>query len=99
MWLSSKGGLSKKEQQFGPWLSAPQFNPARKAIIEVQGFESPGTNRNLQCRTEARTSSPNVNTLATANKVGVASADAAVVNMEDDTTKKVSMEVVSSSGV
>nr|POF12390.1 uncharacterized protein CFP56_52682 [Quercus suber] len=41
MWLSSKGGLSKKEQQFGPWLSAPQFNPARKAIIEVQGFESP----------------------------------------------------------
>ena len=44
VWLSSKGSLSKDEQQFGPWLRASQFNPARKAIVEMQGFESLGMN-------------------------------------------------------
>ena len=28
------------EQQFGLWIRAPQFNPARKAIVEVQGYDS-----------------------------------------------------------
>ena len=35
------------EQQFGPWLRAPQFNPARKSIVEVKGYEitrKPSTN-------------------------------------------------------
>ena len=28
------------EQQFGPWIRAPQFNPARKIVVEVKGFDS-----------------------------------------------------------
>ena len=35
----SKGTLTLEEQQFGPWIWAPQFNPAKKTIIEVQGYE------------------------------------------------------------
>ena len=99
LWLSSKGGLSTEKQQFGPWLRAPQFNLARKAIVEVQGFESPGMNRMLQRRTEESTSLKNVDSLAISNKAGIASAGAAVANVEEDATKTASMEVVSSGGV
>ena len=28
------------EQQFGSWIRAPQFNPARKIVVEVKGFDS-----------------------------------------------------------
>lgn len=43
IWLSSKGDLSRAEQQFGPWLKAAQFNPARKTQVEVQGYDGMGT--------------------------------------------------------
>ena len=46
VWLSSKGKLAEEEQQYGPWLRAPQFNPTRKTIVEVQGFEILGSHRN-----------------------------------------------------
>ena len=92
LWLSSKDGLSTEEQQFGPWLRAPQFNLARKAIVEVQGVESPGTNRMLQRRTAEGTSLKNVGSLA-------ASAGEAVANVEEEATKTASMEVASSGGV
>ena len=39
LWLSSKGMLTVDEQQFGLWISATQFNPARKEIVEVQGYD------------------------------------------------------------
>ena len=28
------------EQQFGSWIRAPQFNLARKIVVEVKGFDS-----------------------------------------------------------
>ena len=40
LWLSSRGTLTVDEQQFGPWIRAPQFNPTRKTIVEVKGFDS-----------------------------------------------------------
>ena len=64
----------------------------------MQGFESPGPNQNLQRRTEVCTSFQNMDTLAISNKVGVASASAAVVNVGEDAMKTASMEVVSSGG-
>lgn len=42
LWLSSKGTLTADDQQFGPWIRAPQFNLVRRAVIEVQGFERSG---------------------------------------------------------
>ena len=39
LWLSSKGTLQLEEQQFGLWIQAPQFNPTRKSIVEVKGYE------------------------------------------------------------
>ncbi|XP_023888298.1 uncharacterized protein LOC112000407 [Quercus suber] len=42
LWLSSKGTLTADDQQFGPWIRAPQFNPVRRSVIAVQGFEHPG---------------------------------------------------------
>lgn len=41
LWLRSKGSLMSEDQQFGPWT--PQFNPARKTVVEVQGFEVGGS--------------------------------------------------------
>ncbi|XP_030970522.1 uncharacterized protein LOC115990895 [Quercus lobata] len=41
LWLNSKGALRVEEQQFGPWLRAPQFNHGRKSVVEVQGFDQP----------------------------------------------------------
>lgn len=55
VWLSSKGALSREEQQYGPWLRAPQFNPARKMIVEVQGFDSLCSHRNPPRGTEVVT--------------------------------------------
>ena len=40
MWLKIKGSLSSKDQQFGTWLCASQFNPNRKTVVEVKGFNS-----------------------------------------------------------
>ena len=40
LWLSSRGTLTVDKQQFGPWIRAPQFNPARKTIVEIKGFDS-----------------------------------------------------------
>ena len=42
LWLNSKGMLTAADQQFGPWIRAPQFNPVRRAVVEVQGFERIG---------------------------------------------------------
>lgn len=42
MWLGSRGTLRVEEQQFGPWIKAPQFNQARETIVEVMGYEQPG---------------------------------------------------------
>lgn len=39
LWLNSKGMLTIADQQFGPWIRAPQFNPVRRAVVELQGFE------------------------------------------------------------
>ena len=41
LWLNSRGTLQVEDQQFGPWLRAPQFNQARKTVVEVQGYEQP----------------------------------------------------------
>ena len=40
MWLSSKGTLMVEQQQFGPWIRASQFNPARKETVEVRGYDN-----------------------------------------------------------
>jgi len=40
LWLSSRGTLTVDKQKFGPWIRAPQFNPVRKTIVEVKGFDS-----------------------------------------------------------
>ena len=46
LWLRSKGTLSVQDQQFGSWIRASQFNPARKSIVEVQGYETmPGASK------------------------------------------------------
>ncbi|KAK7844044.1 hypothetical protein CFP56_011634 [Quercus suber] len=37
--LHSKGTLKLDDQQFGPWIRAPLFNPAKKSVIEVKGYE------------------------------------------------------------
>lgn len=39
LWLNSKGTLTADDQQFGSWIRAQQFNPVRRAVVEVQGFE------------------------------------------------------------
>uniref|UniRef100_A0A7N2MTA8 Zinc knuckle CX2CX4HX4C domain-containing protein n=1 Tax=Quercus lobata TaxID=97700 RepID=A0A7N2MTA8_QUELO len=39
IWLRSKGSLSRSDQQFGPWIRADQFNPAKKFVVEVRGYE------------------------------------------------------------
>ena len=39
LWLRSKGTLTVAEQQFGPWIRAPLFNPAKKSFVEVKGYE------------------------------------------------------------
>lgn len=39
VWLKSKGSLSVEEQQFGHWLKAPQFSPARRQTMEVKGYD------------------------------------------------------------
>ena len=41
LWLNNRGSLRIKEQQFGPWIRAPQFNHVRKSIVEVQGYDQP----------------------------------------------------------
>ena len=92
MWLRSKDGLSTEEQQFGPWLRAPQFNLARKAIVEVQGFDRSETNQRLQRRIVKSTSFKTVGSLA-------ASAGEVVATAEEEATKSASMEVTSSGGV
>ena len=40
MWLKIKGLLSSKDQQFGTWLCASQFNLNRKTVMKVKGFDS-----------------------------------------------------------
>lgn len=40
VWLQSKGSLSRDKQQFGTWLRANQYNPSRRALFRVQGYES-----------------------------------------------------------
>ena len=46
LWLRSKGTLSVQDQQFGLWIRASQFNPAKKSRVEVQGYETmPGASR------------------------------------------------------
>ena len=39
IWLQSGGSLSSNDQQFGPWLRASQYNPMKKTVIEVQGYD------------------------------------------------------------
>ncbi|KAK9985095.1 hypothetical protein SO802_034620 [Lithocarpus litseifolius] len=43
LWLRSKGTLTVSEQQFGPWIRAPLFNPAKKSFVEVKGYEAVNT--------------------------------------------------------
>ena len=92
MWLRSKGGMSTDEQQFGPWLRASQFNPARKAIVEVQGFDSSETNQRLPSRTARSTSLKTVGSLT-------ANAGKGAATVEEEAMKSASMEVTSRGGV
>lgn len=46
LWLGSKGTLSVESQQFGHWIRASQFSPARRQTLEVKGFEG-GDNHQL----------------------------------------------------
>ena len=39
LWLRSKGTLTVAEQQFGLWIRAPLYNPAKKSFVEVKGYE------------------------------------------------------------
>ena len=39
LWLRSKGTLTVAEQQFGPWIRAPLFNPAKKSFVAVKGYD------------------------------------------------------------
>nr|XP_023870320.1 uncharacterized protein LOC111982935 [Quercus suber] len=39
LWLSSRGSLRIEDQQFGPWIRAPQFNHVKKTVVEVQGYD------------------------------------------------------------
>ena len=39
IWLSSKGSLSIKSQEFGAWLRASPFNLGRKTFCSVPGLE------------------------------------------------------------
>lgn len=39
MWLQSKGTLVADERQFGLWIRAAQYNPSRKTVVEVQGYD------------------------------------------------------------
>ncbi|XP_075650154.1 uncharacterized protein At4g02000-like [Castanea sativa] len=41
VWLSSRGSLLTEDQQYGPWLRAPQFSGAKKSVVEVLGFDKP----------------------------------------------------------
>ena len=41
LWLRSRGTLSPSYQQFGLWLRASQYNPMKKTVVEVQGYETP----------------------------------------------------------
>jgi len=43
LWLSSKGSLKVKDQQFGHWIRAAQVNPSRKSVMDVKGFEKKET--------------------------------------------------------
>ncbi|KAL0001432.1 hypothetical protein SO802_015213 [Lithocarpus litseifolius] len=47
VWLKSKGSIAVEDQQFGAWLRAPQFNPARLSYVEVKGFEKEETSRRV----------------------------------------------------
>ena len=38
IWLRSKGSLSSRDQQYGAWLRAGQFNPSKKMVVAVQGY-------------------------------------------------------------
>ena len=38
-WLQNKGTLRVDEQQFGPWIRPPLFNPAKKSFVEVKVYE------------------------------------------------------------
>lgn len=44
LWLQSKCSLSTDDQQFGAWIRASQYNPSKKVMIKVQGFDAPGSN-------------------------------------------------------
>lgn len=46
LWLGSKGTLSVESQQFGHWIRASQFSPARRQTLEVKGFRG-GNNHQL----------------------------------------------------
>ena len=39
LWLRSRGSLSLSDQQFGLWLRASPYNPMKKTVVEVQGYE------------------------------------------------------------
>lgn len=41
LWLQSKGSLTVKDRQFGPWIRAALFNQSKKTVVEVQGYEGP----------------------------------------------------------
>ncbi|KAK9990546.1 hypothetical protein SO802_025531 [Lithocarpus litseifolius] len=45
VWLNSKGSLSTEDQQYGPWLRAPQFNGAKKSVVVVLGFDKQESGR------------------------------------------------------
>lgn len=45
VWLNSRGSLSTEDQQHRLWHRAPQFNGAKKAVVEVLGFDKPESGR------------------------------------------------------
>ena len=38
LWIQSKGSLQKNQQQYGPSIRAPPFNPFNNLVIHVLGF-------------------------------------------------------------
>lgn len=39
IWLQSKGTLVAEERQFGPSIRVAQYNPSRKTVVVVQGYD------------------------------------------------------------
>ena len=39
LWLKSNGNLPLERQQYGHWIKASLFNPSKRQVIEVKGYD------------------------------------------------------------